>query len=449
MAYLPHTDADRQRMLDVIGVASVEELLGDIPASIRVAGAPDIPAAMDEMTLLAHLEALSRRNAVASGHLSLLGAGAYDHFIPSLIPQLTSRGEFLTSYTPYQPELSQGTLQAIFEFQTLICQLTGMDVANASMYDGASALAEAVLMAQRIRPRSQILVSAGLHPEYRQTLDTYVQPLGLKVTTIPMAEDGRTDSQATRDLVDAETSSIIGQSPNFFGIVEDWNSFADAARASGAINIAVFTEGLSLGLLQPPVTADIVAGEAQSFGLPVQFGGPHLGFFAARRKYIRQMPGRMVGRTVDRRNRPGFVLTLAAREQHIRRQRATSNICTNHSLCALAAAIYLCTVGKRGLRYLAELNARKAAYARRRFTDIPGVMGAYAAPHFNEFVVTFERPAAEVCRAAQRDGITPGLPISHYHPDVPNDLLVCVTEKTSREAIDRCAEVVERICKEG
>ncbi|MBI3092327.1 MAG: aminomethyl-transferring glycine dehydrogenase subunit GcvPA [Candidatus Tectomicrobia bacterium] len=447
MAYLPHSDADRRRMLEAIGVASLEELLGDIPEVLRSRKPLEVPDAMDEMTLLAHLEALSRRNAVAQGHCSFLGAGVYDHFIPAVVPQLASRGEFLTAYTPYQPELSQGTLQAIFEFQTLICQLTGMEVANASMYDGASATAEAVLMAHRLKPRGQVLASAGLHPEYRQVLETYVTPLGLKLSSIPLTEDGRTDAEAARSLGGPDTCCIVGQSPNFYGIVEPWETFTEAARRCDALSIAVIAEALSLGLFRPPAAADLVAGEGQSFGLAPQYGGPHLGFFAAKERYLRQMPGRIVGRTRDRRDQPGFVLTLATREQHIRRQRATSNICTNHSLCALAATIYLCTVGKQGLRRLAELNARKAAYARHLLTEVPGVRRTYAAPHFNEFVITCERSAAAICAAVEAGGVTPGLPLSRYDAGRPNDLLVCVTEKRSRAEIERCAELLAKQCR--
>ncbi len=445
MTYLPHAPDDRQRMLEAIGAASVEDLLEDIPSSVRLGRPLDAPAPMDELALLRHLDELSQRNVAARGHVSLLGGGAYDHFIPSLVPQLSGRSEFLTAYTPYQAELSQGTLQAIFEFQTLVCQLTGMEAANASMYDGASALAEAVLMAQRITDRNQVLVSAGLHPEYREVLETYVQSIGLEITTVPLRADGRTDAQAGRELA-GEPCCVIGQSPNFFGVVEDWGAVAGLARDTGALGIAVVVEALSLGLLQPPAAADIVVGEGQSFGLPLQFGGPYVGLFATKSTYLRQMPGRIVGRTVDAHGRPGYVLTLATREQHIRRQKATSNICTNHSLCALAAAVYLCAVGKRGLRALAELNAHKAAYACRRLTEIPGLQRTYSAPHFNEFVLTLNRPAAEVCAEAQADGITPGLALSRYDAARPNDLLVCVTEKVSRADIDRAVEVMSRLC---
>ena len=437
LRYIPHTRDDVRRMLEVIGRPRVEDLFAAIPVELRLRRPLALPEPASEQEVLAELERLAGANANARSHDWFLGAGTYSHFIPSAVDALVSRAEFYTSYTPYQAEISQGTLQAIFEWQTMMCGLTALDVSNASMYDGASATAEAALMAMRITRRNRVAVSASLHPHYRQVLDTHLAGLRAEIVTIPRGEDGR--SEPVADFVDGETAAVILQQPNFLGIVEELSEAAEAAHAKGALLIASVTEALSLALLRPPgeAGADIACGEAQSFGVPMAFGGPHLGFLATRAELVRQLPGRLVGETADARGKRGFVLTLSTREQHIRRERATSNICTNQGLCLLMATIYLALLGRVGLRKLAEMNLAKAEYAKARIRETSGLALAYSAPTFNELAVRLPLPASEALARAERAGIIAGLDLRPHLPELGPALLICTTELNGRESIDR------------
>ena len=375
---------------------------------------------------------------------SFLGAGVYSHYSPTIVDHLIQRSEFFTSYTPYQPEISQGTLQYIFEFQTLVCQLTGMEVANASMYDGSTSMAEAYLMAQRVTRRDKIFVADTVHPEYREVGRTYTQHGDLEI--VPVGFDEKTGRIAKIDSLDDKTAAVVIQSPNFFGCVEDVQAIADQAHAVGALLVVVVTEAVSFGLLKSPGAcgADIVVGEGQSFGVPMSFGGPHVGLFATREKFVRQMPGRLCGIAYDKNGNRGFVLTLSTREQHIRREKATSNICTNQGLIALAATIYMEAMGKKGLQEVAVQNAQKAAYAAKHIAAVDGFEIAYSAPKFNEFVIRSGRPAEEVLTSLRENGIIGGLALSRYFPEMANDILVCVTETNSREQIDRLVAALSR-----
>ena len=437
LRYIPHTRDDVRRMLEVIGSPRVEDLFTAIPEELRLGRRLALPEAASEQEVVAELERLAAANANSGSHDCFLGGGTYAHFIPSAVDALVSRAEFYSSYTPYQPEISQGTLQAIFEWQTMMCGLTALDVSNASMYDGASATAEAALMAMRITRRGKVAVSASLHPHYRQVLDTHLAGLRAEIVTIPRGEDGR--SEPVADFVDGDTAAVILQQPNFLGVVEELSGAADAAHAEGALLIAAMTEALSLALLRPPgdAGADIACGEAQSFGVPMAFGGPHLGFLATRTKFVRQLPGRLAGETVDTRGKRGFVLTLSTREQHIRRERATSNICTNEGLCLLMATIYLALLGRVGLRKLAEMNLAKAEYAKSRIRETPGLELAFSAPTFNEFAVRLGIPAGEALARAQGAGIIGGLDLGPHAPELGSALLICTTELNRKESIDR------------
>jgi glycine dehydrogenase subunit 1 len=442
LRYIPNSPEERAEMLQRVSLNSAEELFDSIPADFRLREPLNTPAAISEMELLAGFEEMAARN-LAARRPSFLGAGAYSHYSPTIVDHLISRSEFFTAYTPYQPEISQGTLQAIFEFQTLVCQLTGMDVANASMYDGSTALAEAVLMAERITRRKKVVTSAAVHPEYLEVVDTYVQHYGLDLQRIET--DTQTGQIATEalSLIDDKTAALVVQSPNFFGCIEDLNALSERAHAVGALLIVAVTESISFGLLRSPGAcgADIVVAEGQSFGVPLSFGGPFVGLFATRDKYARQIPGRLVGEAIDKLGRRGYVLTLATREQHIRREKATSNICTNEGLIALAATIYLETMGRRGLQEVASVCLQKAAYAARRIGELPGFSLPYSAPRFNEFVVRAPLEAAELLsRLASQKEITGGLALSRYFKDSPNDFLVCVTETNSRQEIDALVE---------
>lgn len=438
MRYIPHTDEDIRQMLETIGVGSVEDLFEGVPAAVRLKRPLDLPAPAAESELLRELGRLAAGNATANSHVSFLGGGAYNHFIPSVVDQIISRSEFYTAYTPYQPEISQGTLQAIFEYQTLICQLTGLDAANASMYDGASACAEAVLMAARATRRRKVLLSRALHPEYRATVVTYCRYLDLQLIEIPFDAAGRTDKDALERLLDKETAAVVAGYPNFFGVVEDMAAISAAAHGCGAYLVAAVQEPIALGLLKSPgeLGADIVAGEGQSFGIPVAYGGPYLGFFAARKKDLRSMPGRLVGETVDRQGRRGFVLTLATREQHIRREKATSNICSNEGLCALMATVYLSLLGKQGMREVAQQNLAKAEYAKQQIAALPGFSLPFSGPTFNEFVVEAREGAEAVLHRLEAAGILGGIPLRRWYGEMPERFLVCVTEQNSRAEID-------------
>ena len=437
MRYIPNSPEERQEMLRGLGLNSAEELFDSIPADALLRGPLKTPDALSEIELLERFESLAARNTAAL-RPSFLGAGAYQHYAPTIIDSLIQRSEFFTAYTPYQPEISQGTLQAIFEFQTLVCQLTGMDVANASMYDGSTAMAEAVLMAERVTRRSRVLVSGALHPEYMQVTETYVAHAGIELLRSGVDEEtGRTTFDDSD--VDKTVAAVVVQSPNFFGCVEDLKALADKAHAAGALVVVVVTESASFGFLRSPGAcgADIVVAEGQSLGVPLSFGGPYVGLFAAREQYARQLPGRLAGIAYDKEGRRGFVLTLATREQHIRREKATSNICTNEGLIALAATIYMTTMGRGGLQEVAAQCAQKAAYARRQIAAVEGFSLPHSAPVFDEFVVRAPVEATGLLRRlASEHNVNGGLALSRYFPERTNDFLVCVTETNKRGEID-------------
>lgn len=439
MRYIPNSPDERAEMLASIGLSSAEELFRSIPADVQLGRKLNVTDPLAEPEVIAALEEMAAKNTAATKP-SFLGGGVYSHYSPTIVDHLIQRSEFFTSYTPYQPEVSQGTLQYIFEFQTLICQLTGMEVANASMYDGSTSMAEAYLMAQRVTRRNKIVVATSVHPEYRDVARTYTQHGEAEIAEVPFDEEtGRLSDLST---LDDKTAALVVQSPNFFGCVEDLTSLAEAAHAVGALLIVVVTEAISFGLLKSPGAcgADIVVGEGQSFGIPMSFGGPHVGLFATQEKYVRQMPGRLCGVAYDKNGNRGFVLTLSTREQHIRREKATSNICTNQGLIALAATIYMEAMGKKGLQEVAQQNAQKAAYAKNRIAVIDGFSIPFSAPTFNEFVVRGPRNASEVLEKVRIDnGIIGGLALSKYFDGQVNDFLVCVTETMSKARIDELA----------
>ncbi len=433
-------------MLHHVGLNSAAELFDSIPEDLRLSRNLDTTNALSEIELLSGFEQLAARNHGAV-RTSFLGAGAYEHYIPTIVDHIISRSEFFTAYTPYQPEISQGTLQTIFEFQTLVCQLTGMEVANASMYDGSTALAEAVLMAERVTKRSKVVACGAIHPEYLEVITTYVQHAGIELAHAPVAsETGQTSDP--KNLLDDKVAALVVQSPNFFGCIEDVSALAEKAHSVGALLIVAITESISLGLLKSPGAcgADIVVAEGQSFGVPLSFGGPYVGLFATRDKYARQIPGRLVGEAYDKKGRRGFVLTLATREQHIRREKATSNICTNEGLIALAATVYLETMGRRGIQEAAMQCVQKAAYAAKRISELEGFSIPFTGPRFNEFVVRAPVPARELlARLASERNITGGLALSRYYPDRPNEFLICVTEMNSRLQIDALIEDLDSV----
>ncbi len=441
--YLPLTAEERDEMLRVVGRASVEDLLADIPPAVRLRRPLALPPAMGDGDLLAHLRVLSERNGHADRLVCFLGAGAYDHHIPSVVWHLAGRAEFYTAYTPYQAELMQGELQAAYEYQSMLCELTGMDVANASMYDGASALGEAAVMARDLTSRDEVVVSTAVHPHYREVLRTYTRYLGVRVVEVPY-EDGCTPLDGLRAAIGHATAAVIVQSPNIFGCIEDGAALAQVAHDASALLVVAVTDPVSLGLLRPPGAygADILAGEGQPLGNHLNFGGPYLGMLATRDAFVRRMPGRLVGVTTDRDGRRGYVLTLQTREQHIRREKATSNICTNEALNALAAGIYMAALGRTGMRRVAEVNAQRAYYAKQRLCGLPGVRAAFDAPTFNEFVVQLPlEPDILNARLVDR-GILGGLALHRWYPELQNGWLVCVTEARSRVQIDAMVEAV-------
>jgi glycine dehydrogenase subunit 1 len=431
-------------MLSVVGLENATELFRSIPVDVQLNRALKITEPLAESEVIAEMERMAAKN-TGTTVPSFLGGGVYSHFSPTVVDHLIQRSEFFTSYTPYQPEIAQGTLQYIFEFQTLVCQLTGMEVANASMYDGSTATAEAYLMAQRVTRRDKIVVAKSVHQEYRDVATTYAQHGDTAIVEIDF--DPATGRVADTSALDDQTAALVVQSPNFFGCVEDLQPLADAAHAVGALFIVVVTEAISFGLLKTPgeCGADIVVGEGQSWGVPMGFGGPHVGLFATRDKFVRQMPGRLCGIGYDKNGHRGFVLTLSTREQHIRREKATSNICTNQGLIALAATIYMETMGKAGLQEVAMQNAQKAAYARKQIAAIDGYELPFSAPVFNEFVVRGPRPAAEILEKVRSEaGINGGIALSKYYADRPNDFLVCVTETNTKKQIDDLAAALSR-----
>ena len=437
MRYLPNSPEERSEMLRAIGVGSIEQLFDGIPAAARLGRDLALEPGKSEPEILEYFRERAAEN--AREFTSFLGAGAYDHFRPAVVDALISRSEFYTAYTPYQPEISQGTLQAIFEFQTLICQLTGMDVANASLYDGSTALPEAVMMAVRSTGRHHIAVGRSVHPEYRHVLGTYLRHQGMRIEEISYCETGRIDEASLGAAQHSELAAIAIQSPNFFGIVEDVAAAAELAHKAGALLVVMITEPASLGIVRPPVEADIVAGEAQSFGVPLSYGGPYAGFIAAKEKYVRSLPGRLVGQTTDSNGERGFCLTLATREQHIRRERATSNICTNQALCALMVTIFLSTFGKEGLRELALQNLAKSHYAAERFRTA-GATLRFDGPFFNEVVVSgLKRDGADQRLAG--DKMIGGLDLGRFYPELAGDVLLCFTETAPKGKIDQLVEI--------
>lgn len=444
MSYISLSDKDKKDMLAEIGASSIEELFRSIPDAIKLSRALQVPGPLSEPELSVRFEKIARKNRCAD-YLSFLGAGAYDHVIPSVVDYMSSRGEFISPYTPYQAEVSQGTLQVIFEFQTLVCQLTGLDIANASLYEGASAAAEAVLMAHRLKGYPKVLVARTLHPQYRQVIRTYIENLGLEAEEVRYSTQGRMDLEDLKTKLDGETTAVVIQSPNFFGVIEDLAKITAMAHAHQTLSVVVVAEPVSLGILEAPGDSgvDIVTGEAQAFGMYLAYGGPFLGFMACRKDFIRQFPGRIAGETKDVEGRRGFVLTLSTREQHIRRERATSNICTNQAWCALRATIFLETMGREGLRELAWLNVQKADYARRRLEKIKGVTLRFSGPIFNEFVLDIDRPWAKIDAKLREGRILGGLPLGESYPELPKGVLFCVTEKHSRGDIDRLVEALE------
>jgi len=425
-------------MLRAVGCDSIEQLFTGIPAEARLGRELNLEPGLSEPEVMSYFQERAAEN--GRGFTSFLGAGGYDHFRPAVVDALISRSEFYTAYTPYQPEISQGTLQAIFEFQTLICQLTGMDVANASLYDGSTALPEAVMMAVRVTGRHGAAVARSVHPEYRQVLATYIRHQGMNIEEMAYGEDGRLREGALGGNRRDDLAAIVIQSPNFFGVLEDVAAAASLAHESGALLIVMISEPASLGIVRPPAEADIVAGEGQSLGVPLSYGGPYVGFLATREKFVRSMPGRLVGQTTDSNGERGFCLTLATREQHIRREKATSNICTNQALCALMVTIFLSTYGKQGLRALALQNLAKSHYAAERFRRA-GAPPRFSGLFFNEVVIQGIGRRKNVKNRLAIEKILGGLDLGRYYPELAGDLLLCFTETAPRVKIDRLVEI--------
>ncbi len=441
MDYCPHTSDDIAQMQAAIGVGSIEELFADIPQKFRLKQIPDMPASLSEQDTLGLMQAISLKN--RTPRITLTGAGAYAHFIPAVASHIVGRAEFYTAYTPYQAEISQGILQTIYEYQTMIAQLTGTEIANASMYDGASAMAEAAVLCGKMSNRSRMVIARSVHPQYRQVLQTYCWANGYTLNEIPALPSGQLNLAALKNTLDDSVAAIILQSPNFFGCIEDITPIADAAHQYGALLIAGFTDGTSLGILQPAGAcgADFVVGEGQSFGNPLNYGGPYLGIFAAREKFLRRIPGRLVGATVDQNGKRGFVLTLQTREQHIRREKATSNICSNEALCALAAAVYLAALGKN-LRKLAALNICKTQYLKNRLLQLEGWKDVFSAPVYNEFVMRCPN-ARSVNEKLRAKGILGAYDLQKNYPELDNTLLFCATEMLSKDDMDHVIEIIK------
>lgn len=433
-------------MLKSIGVSRVAELFSGIPQDCQLGRPLELAEPLAEADLLKQLQRLAAANRVDDSWTSFLGGGYYNHHIPAVIDHLISRSEFYTAYTPYQPEISQGTLQAIFEFQTLICQLTGLEVANASLYDGASACAEGVLMALRCaRRRSKVLLSRGLPPGYREVVETYARYLDVELIEVPLDAQGGTDRTALESMLDEDVAALAVGYPNYLGIIEDISGLAEVVHGAGGRLLVACAEPLAMALYKAPgeLGADIVVGEGQSFGLPLSFGGPGVGFMAARQKDMRSLPGRLVGETLDADGKRGFVLTLATREQHIRREKATSNICSNQGICAVMVSIYLALLGKKGLPQLARDNFSRASYLRERIAALPGFSVPFAGASFNEFVVSCPKPAAELLAQLAELEILAGIDLAGSYPEIENGLLVCVTEQNSREQLDRFIDALK------
>jgi glycine dehydrogenase subunit 1 len=445
MTYSALTAHDKEEMLQTVGVSSVDDLFSDIPQHLREQSQAGIGEALSEMAVRRKMSALAARNVSFEQAACFLGAGSYDHYIPAVVPALASRGEFATAYTPYQAETSQGTLQVIYEFQTLLCQLTQMEMANASLYDGATALAEALIMAMTVTKRKRILLPQTLAPSYRRVAQTYLQGLPVELQDVPL-ENGTIHRQQLAELLTDDVAAIVVQQPNFLGCIEDVQALADAAHARGALLITVFNP-TSLGVLPPPGSydADIAMAEGQPLGITSQFGGPGVGLFCCRKQYARFAPGRLVGQTTDEQGRIGYTLTLQTREQHIRREKATSNICTNQALCALSASIYLAAMGSQGLKNCATQCHHKAHYAARVLGEVPGCELAFATPFFHEFALKLPRPVREANRQLLQHGIIGGYDLGRDYPELQNTMLVCCTEKRTREEIDAFADALKNI----
>jgi glycine dehydrogenase subunit 1 len=440
MPYLPNTAEDRQAMLSAIGLDSLDELFAMVPAELRLERPLDLPPALTELELTAHMTGLAAKNVSAAQRVSFLGGGSYDHFIPAVVDALASRGEFYTSYTPYQPEVSQGNLQVFFEYQSLITRLTGMEVSNASLYDGGSAAAEAVMMSLAATGRNRVVVPASVHPEFRQILATYLRDLDVQLVTVP-APGGTVPPEALTAAITPDTACVLVQHPNFFGCLEDVEALGQAAHAAGAVFV-VSVDPISLGLLKRPgdYGADIVVAEGQSLGSPMAYGGPYLGIIACREAFVRRLPGRIAGQTIDRRGQRCWVLTLQTREQHIRREKATSNICTNQGLYALRAAIYLSLMGPHGMREVATLCLQKSHYALRTLTAAGRLSPAFERPMFKEFVVRdSQRNVQSLIDEAAEAGFFAGVPLGQRYPELSDCLLIAVTEKRTKQEIDRLA----------
>jgi glycine dehydrogenase subunit 1 len=440
MDYVPHTPEDQRQMMDKIGIRSIAELFVDISEKYQIKNLMDLPPALSEQEVFTLMKGIGSQNAISP--ITLMGAGAYNHYIPAVVGHVLSRSEFYTAYTPYQAEISQGILQAIYEYQTMIAKLTGMRVANASMYDGSSAMAEAAVLAAKTLNRTKIIIVRSVHPEYRQVVGTYAWSNGYEVVEVPYGKSGQLDREALIKAVDENTAAVLVQSPNFFGIIEDISLIESAVHTKGALLVSGFTDATSLGILKPAgeMGADFVVGEGQSFGNPMNYGGPYLGIFASTDKFLRKIPGRLAGATVDREGKRGFVLTLQTREQHIRRERATSNICSNEALCALAAGVYLVSLGKN-LKKLAELNIQKAHYLKQKLSGLKGWEVVFPDPVYNEFVIRCPDPR-KVNRKLQAEGIIGGYELEKDYPELKNTLLFCATEILTKDDIDRVISIV-------
>ena len=445
MRYIPTTEKEKQNILRFLGISCFEELIDCIPPEIRLKGELKVPGPLSEIELLRDIDKLAKKNAGSNDYSVFLGGGSYDHFVPAIIQSIISRSEFLTAYTPYQAEISQGTLQTIYEYQSLICQLTGMNIANASMYDGASALAEAVLMASRITGNDKVLVSSTVNSAYRQVISTYCSGVGVSVETVPSA-DGCTDTDRLKKRLSEKICCAVFQYPNFFGIIEDIEKISETVKNSGAL-LVFCIDPIAMGILKSPAEfgADIIVGEGQSIGNRMSFGGPYLGFFSCKKDYIRQLPGRIVGATVDKNGKRGFTLTLQTRERHIRREKATSNICTNQALTALSSAIYLITMGKKGLRDVASQCLSKAHYAMERICRLDGFELLYRKPFFKEFTIKSKKDSSSVLDEIAGKKLLAGPDLSSCSEDLKNSFLVAVTEKRTKEEIDNLAEGLKNV----
>jgi glycine dehydrogenase subunit 1 len=436
MSYVPNTDQNRQEMLKRIGVEDFAELLKVIPESIRLQGDLKLPLPLSEPELNRLLSEMAEKNSNVGKSVCFLGGGAYDHFVPAIVDHIISRPEFYTAYTPYQAEVSQGTLQAIYEFQSLICELTGMDVSNASMYDGATAAAEAALLSHAHTGRGEILVAESLNPNYRQVIDTYCGSIKMKVNTLPIS-NGLIEPDELKKRMSDRVACVIVQTPNFLGLLENVKEIEPLVHSKGALLVLV-CDPISLGILKTPgeYNADIAVGEGQVLGNGLNLGGPYLGYFTAKQSLVRKMPGRIIATTADTKGRRGFVMTLQTREQHIRREKATSNICTNEALCALAAGVYLSVMGKKGIKRVAELSLQNSHYAAERISGLGGFKRKFDSPFFKEFVIETPLPPEKILSSLREKNVFAGLDLSIFDPKLKNQLLICVTEKRTKEEID-------------